>query len=110
MKLVLLLFTAICLTPCAFAKSVLVDVRTPKEYNERHLTSAINVDVLNSNFKIEINKLSHDDFYQVYCGTGRRSANATAIMKELGFKNVEDLKGIEEAAQKLNVPLPPLNK
>lgn len=110
MNFILLLCTVLILTTEVFAKSVLVDVRTPQEYSERHLTSAINVDVLNPNFILEINKLSHDDFYQVYCGTGRRSANATAIMKELGFKNVEDLKGIEEAAKKLKIPLPPLNK
>jgi rhodanese-related sulfurtransferase len=107
MKFILSFAFLLGLTPAAFAKNVLLDVRTPQEYNERHLPLAINVDFREANFKNEIAKLNREDTYQVYCKSGRRSASALTAMKELGFKNVEDLKGIEDAAKTLSVSLPP---
>jgi phage shock protein E len=108
MKFILSFALLIGFTSAALAKNVLVDVRTPQEFNERHLPQALNVDFQDANFKTKIAKLNREDSYQVYCRSGRRSANALVVMKELGFKNVEDLKGIEDAATKLNVSLAPL--
>ncbi|MGE5086410.1 MAG: rhodanese-like domain-containing protein [Bacillota bacterium] len=87
----------------AFAKDVLLDVRTPEEYSQEHVPQALNVDVKNSNFKQEIGKLSREDHYRIYCRTGKRSAQAISIMKEMGFKQMENLGGLEDAKKVLKV-------
>ncbi len=72
---------------------VLLDVRTPDEYKAGHLPDATNVDFFNPQFKEELKKLDKENTYFVYCRSGKRSAKSAAIMEELGFKLVYDLKG-----------------
>ncbi|MDG0818142.1 rhodanese-like domain-containing protein [Bdellovibrio svalbardensis] len=87
----------------AEAKEVLLDVRTPEEYSEGHIPQAINIDVKNQNFKTEVAKLDREDSYKVYCRSGKRSQQAVGIMKDLGFKHLENLGGLEEAKKALKV-------
>jgi len=104
MKIRSLLFMLISLgiTSLAHGKDVFLDVRTPQEFQQEHIPEAINIDVLNSNFKTEVAKLNHDDNYKVYCRTGRRSGQAIAIMKDLKFKHLENIGGLEDAKKLLN--------
>lgn len=74
-------------------KLVIVDVRTPAEFDAGHLANAILVDFRNPNFKKEIAKLSKNRPTLVYCRTGRRSAEAMQIMHEMGFKKVYNMVG-----------------
>lgn len=73
--------------------AVLLDVRTAGEYAEGHLDGALNMDVENSTFNSEIAKLDKSIPYFVYCRSGSRSAQATAIMRSEGFKNITELNG-----------------
>ncbi|MCV6628719.1 MAG: rhodanese-like domain-containing protein [Flavobacteriaceae bacterium] len=73
--------------------AVIIDVRTPKEYQASHLENATNVNVLDGNFKTQIAKLDKNTTYYIYCRSGKRSARAHGIMKALGFQKVYDLKG-----------------
>lgn len=102
LSLFLLLFLS--LASIAFAKEVILDVRTPKEFRQEHVPHSLNIDVLNPSFKTEVAKLSRQDNYRVYCGTGKRSAQAIAIMKDLGFKKTENLGGLEDAKKVLLNP------
>lgn len=86
----------------AQAKEVVLDVRTPQEFQQEHVSQAINIDVLNNNFKAEVAKLNRDDSYKVYCRSGKRSAQAIAIMKDLHFKDMENLGGLEDAKKYFN--------
>ena len=43
--------------------------------------------------RLRLRKLNKEKRYFVYCRTGRRSANATLIMKQMGFKNVCNVEG-----------------
>jgi len=72
---------------------VLLDVRTPKEFGEGHLKSALNIDIYNSNFADKIKELDKEKAYYVYCRSGRRSANAQEYMLSQGFKSVCNVKG-----------------
>ena len=72
---------------------VVVDVRTPAEFAEGHIARAELVDYNASDFRDQIAKLDRSATYFVYCHTGNRSAQATAIMAELGFVNVNELDG-----------------
>lgn len=72
---------------------VILDVRTPEEYNNGHIPSAKNIDVLQSSaFKEQIAALPKNKTYLLYCRSGKRSATALNIMKENGFVNVKHLR------------------
>ncbi|WP_291515995.1 rhodanese-like domain-containing protein [Bdellovibrio sp. ArHS] len=87
----------------ANAKDVVLDVRTPKEYSAGHIPNALNVDLLNANFREKVSELSRQDSYKVYCRSGNRSGQAIAIMRELGFKDLTNLGSLENAAKELKV-------
>ena len=72
---------------------VLLDVRTPQEYEEGHIAGSINIDFHGVNFKEELEKLDKTKTYEVYCRSGKRSANAAEIMEEMGFVKVINLSG-----------------
>ncbi len=68
---------------------VVLDVRTPHEFKAGHLKGAININVADRNFKMEINKLEKTkQTYLVYCRTQNRSSIALQYMLQKGFKNV----------------------
>ena len=76
---------------------VIIDVRTPEEFNEGHLEKAVNIDFNAETFKEELAKLDKNKTYLVYCRSGNRSGRAMSIMRELGFKEVYNLSvGIKE--------------
>ena len=83
--------------------AVLVDVRTPAEFNAGHIASAINVDYENANFESEVKKLDSTKTYFVYCRSGNRSSKSIVIMNNDGIKNTYDLQGgISNAPELLN--------
>jgi carboxyl-terminal processing protease len=73
---------------------VLVDVRTPEEFNAEHLKGAINIDVKDSlNFmKKATDMLPKKKTIMVYCRTGHRSSMAAGKLAAEGYK-VLNLKG-----------------
>jgi rhodanese-related sulfurtransferase len=72
---------------------VVIDVRTPAEFAEGHIARAQVVDVSAADFPEQIAKFDPSATYLVYCHSGNRSGQATAIMATLGFSNVYDLDG-----------------
>jgi rhodanese-related sulfurtransferase len=84
---------------------VVLDVRTPAEFGDGHIKSAINLDVQSSSFRAGIGKLSPSKTYLVYCRSGNRSRQAVVIMRELGFSHIYHLtNGITEWSSE-NLPL-----
>lgn|GEM_PF-110913 len=75
------------------ARLQLIDVRTPKEYEEGHLANAANIDWNGGNFEAEISTLLKETPTFIYCRSGGRSGEAAAKMCELGFKEVYDMIG-----------------
>lgn len=82
---------------------VILDVRTPEEYKETHVTGARNIDFKNSTFKDEIEKLDKSKTYKLYCRSGNRSGKAMEMMKTMGFRDLENLGSVKEASEKLKV-------
>lgn len=71
----------------------LVDVRTAEEYAEQRILYAVNIDVLQPDFKEKAEKmLDNSKPAYVYCRSGRRSMTAANILVDMGFK-VVNLKG-----------------
>ena len=72
----------------------ILDVRTAIEVEEGKIPNALNIDILNPNeFMAEIEKLDKSLHYFVYCKAGMRSAQACAVMQQLGFDHTYNLDG-----------------
>ncbi|MDP4580252.1 MAG: rhodanese-like domain-containing protein [Saprospiraceae bacterium] len=75
-------------------KVQLVDVRTPEEFLAGHIDKAKNINFNDPNFKQTIAaSLKKNKPVAIYCRSGRRSASAFIILKEMGFKEIYDLEG-----------------
>jgi rhodanese-related sulfurtransferase len=72
---------------------IVLDVRTPKEYNEGHIDGAINIDFKADDFKAKLSGLDRNTPYLVHCRSGRRSTLSLAILEELGFSRITHLDG-----------------
>ncbi len=66
-------------------KVVILDVRTPGEYQSGHIQGAQNLDFY-ADFEKAIQQLPKDKVYYLHCASGRRSASATEIMRKYGFQ------------------------
>jgi phage shock protein E len=80
------------------ADTVVIDVRTPAEFADGHLAGAVNIDVQGADFDALVSELPTDGDYVVYCRTGNRSAAAIARMEGLGFDNLVNAGGLEDAS------------
>lgn len=70
-----------------------LDVRTPEEYAEGHIEDAELIDFYASDFEQRIDALDRGATYVVYCRSGNRSGQATALMAAQGFTAVNDVAG-----------------
>ncbi len=73
--------------------TVIIDVRTPEEFNSGHVQGALNIPVESPDFAAQVGALDPTSTYAIYCRSGNRSAVATAEMATMGFVNVYDLDG-----------------
>ena len=75
---------------------VLIDVRTPDETADEMIAGALNIDFEAADFRERISQLDRNGKYLLYCRTGNRSAQAAAVMAELGFTDVIDAGGFSD--------------
>lgn len=71
-----------------FEKAMLIDVRTPQEFNAGHIDQALNINFFDENFTEQIQDLNTDKTLYLYCRSGKRSLNASKSLSQLGFKVV----------------------
>lgn len=69
-------------------KAVVLDVRTPQEFNAGHLPNAKNINVLGSHFQKQVASLPKDKPVVLYCRSGARSRRALEQMKQMKFKHI----------------------
>ena len=72
---------------------VILDVRTPEEFQEEHLPSAVNLDFRDPGFKERLKSLNKEKKYLVHCHSGGKFSRAAAIMDELRFRHVYRVQG-----------------
>jgi rhodanese-related sulfurtransferase len=72
---------------------VVVDVRTPQEFNAGHLKGAVLANVNDPSFESTISKVAKNKSVVVYCARGGRSATASERMTALGYKSVHNMTG-----------------
>ena len=67
---------------------VVLDVRTPDEFNEGHIANAINIDFWGDDFSSQLAKLDKNQTYLLHCQSGGRSSSALEIFRKKGFSNL----------------------
>jgi rhodanese-related sulfurtransferase len=72
---------------------VLIDVSTPREYEDLHLDGAINVNLFSRFFKTRLDVMDKSRTYVIYCKMGGRSKIAKKLMQRLGFRKVYNIVG-----------------
>lgn len=79
----------------------LLDVRTPEETAQGMIDRPLQIDYRGDRFEAGLSRLVKDQKFIVYCRSGVRSANTCEKMKEMGFKEVYNLKGGYQAYQQM---------
>ena len=73
---------------------IILDVRTPEEFAEKHIPGAINV----ANETIGADEIMElpdkDQLIMVYCRSGNRSKQASEKLAALGYTNIVEFGGI----------------
>ncbi|KAH6639338.1 hypothetical protein C7974DRAFT_421913 [Boeremia exigua] len=92
-------------------QELLIDVRSPLEFSTGPLVSDIaptvnieytSIDSLADIYAAQNTTVAKNDQITLYCRSGRRSAIARKRLLELGFTNVRDIGGFEDARRVLD--------
>ena len=75
------------------AGAVLLDVRTPQEYQEGHIPESKNVPLQQLNNVVAVVKNTEIPLF-VYCYSGARSRQATGMLQRMGYSKVNNIGGI----------------
>lgn len=77
-------------------KVLIIDVRSPKEYNAGHIPHAINIDVDGFEDRMgEIEDLKETKI-TTYCNSGKKSGTVAEILVKNGFTDVSNAAGVKE--------------
>ena len=73
---------------------VILDVRTPEEYYEKHIPGAVLIPDYEITMRAESELPDKSQLILVYCRSGRRSKLASDALVELGYTNIREFGGI----------------
>ncbi len=98
------------LSPTEFAKRsqqevVVLDVRTPAEYERGHLATAQPLNFYDKQLDDRIARLDTHHTYLIYCTVGQRSQRVAELMARKGFKHLYHLQGGLQAWQQAGYPV-----
>ena len=80
---------------------LIVDVRSLEEVKTGIIQDAIHIEWTQIDKEINNIDITKDRPIYLYCRSGNRSGKAAAMLKKIGFTNVINAGGIDEAAKKL---------
>jgi thioredoxin 1 len=75
------------------SNAVILDVRTPDEFNGGTIENAINADITSYDFTNVVQTLDKSTPVMVFCLSGGRSKDAAKALRNMGFNTVYELKG-----------------
>ena len=84
--------------------AVLLDVRTPTEYQKGYLQGAINLPQANVDKKAATVVPSKDTPVYVYCRGGREATMATEKLLKQGYTEVHNLGAMKDVQKRLGLP------
>lgn len=71
---------------------ILLDVRTPEEYADKHIIGSINIPI--ESLEEKSNELNKNESIIVYCKSGcNRSLTAYRLLKQKGFSRIKNMVG-----------------
>ncbi|HLO13099.1 MAG TPA: rhodanese-like domain-containing protein [Pseudoneobacillus sp.] len=70
-------------------KVVILDVRTPEEFQEGHIPDATLLPL--QELEARMNELEKDETYLVVCRSGNRSSQASDMLAKNGFTNIYNI-------------------
>ena len=74
---------------------VIVDVRTPEEYEKRHVKGAISLPMDDiKQGEVEKTLPDKDQILLLYCWTGRRSEDSAKLLAQMGYRRVYEFGGL----------------
>ncbi len=73
--------------------AIVVDVRTPQEFEQSHIPEAININFFDPEFKYKLLELDREKSYYLYCKNETRSYRSMKFMEDNDFRHVFMLKG-----------------
>ncbi len=79
----------------------LVDVRTHSEWDAGHLQSATHIPMQNLLDGIASTATNKEQEIYLYCGTGKRAGRAKRMLENLGYTNVQNIGGLNDASAQL---------
>ncbi|MFT3876119.1 MAG: rhodanese-like domain-containing protein [Propioniciclava sp.] len=85
--------------------TVILDVRTPQEWDAGHLDGARLLDFNAGDVAAAVPDLDPDAKYLVYCRSGNRAGQAKALMERAGFADVTNVGSLESAASATGLPI-----
>lgn len=84
---------------------IIIDVRDEVEFQSGHVDGAINLSLNEGVFQQEMMSLDPSASYVLYCRSGNRSGIAADLLLQSGFASAENLGTLEDAAEKLQLPI-----
>jgi len=70
---------------------VILDIRTPGEYQSGHIKNSIMIDFYSKTFAEEVNRLDKEKTYLIHCRSGNRSTRSMGLFKKLKFQKIYHL-------------------
>lgn len=75
---------------------LIIDVRSPEEYKAGHIPNAININVDETQSRLNEIEDYKDKPIIVYCNSGKKSNDAAEILVNNGFQDVTNAQGVKE--------------
>ncbi|MGY8772567.1 MAG: rhodanese-like domain-containing protein [Gammaproteobacteria bacterium] len=101
MKKILLLLPLLLIGLIQANDYLLVDVRTDGEWDAGHLQSATHIPMQNLLDGIASTATNKEQEIYLYCGTGKRAGKAKSMLENLGYTNVQNIGGLNDASAQL---------
>ena len=67
---------------------IILDIRTPREFDAGHIKGARNIDFYAQSFANEFRGLDREKTYLIYCRSGNRSGQIMGAVEKMHFKQV----------------------
>jgi phage shock protein E len=86
-------------------KVIILDIRTPGEFNRGKIAGAKNIDFQAPDFEQRIDALDKSKSYLVHCASGGRSTHSLLLFQKHEFQSVYHLDGGIKAWEKAGLPV-----
>ena len=106
--IVLLTISGCCSTESKISmenNAVLLDVRTPEEHKNGYLQGAVLLPLAELESKISGRVPGKNTPIYIYCRSGRRAGTAVKKLKAMGYTVLHNIGGMQEAQEKLALPV-----